>query len=143
MVQLQGKGHYSESCSFGVMPLLNQKLVGMMAPDRQVLVLYMVLLFALLGVTDLLQYNLMLLSGVGNILAVKCYIHFVCLKQIITVLFKIYKILSYLVTVRHQVLQYRHIALLILNLLNFLNGIIHLPCLELSIIIFRDIKMRT
>ena len=36
---------------------------------------------------------------------------------------------------------------LTLNLLNFLNGIIHLTCvhlaLQLSIIIFRDIKMRT
>ena len=28
-----------------------------------------------------------------------------------------------------------------LNLLNFLNGVIHLPFLELSIIIFRDIKI--
>ena len=35
------------------------------------------------------------------------------------------------------------IKLSFLNLLNFLNGIIHLPFLELSIIIFRDIKMRT
>ena len=30
-----------------------------------------------------------------------------------------------------------------LNLLNFFNGIIHLPFLELSLIIFREIKMRT
>ena len=34
-------------------------------------------------------------------------------------------------------------ALLTLTLLNFLNGIIQLPFLELSIIIFKDIKMRT
>ena len=33
--------------------------------------------------------------------------------------------------------------MLTLNLLNFLNGIIHFPFLELSIIIFRDIMMRT
>ena len=32
--------------------------------------------------------------------------------------------------------------LLIVTMLNFLNGIIHLPFLKLSIIIFRDIKMR-
>ena len=32
---------------------------------------------------------------------------------------------------------------LTLNLLNFLNGIIHLPVLEMSIINFRNIKMRT
>ena len=33
-------------------------------------------------------------------------------------------------------------TLLILNLLNFLNGIIHFPFIELPIINFRDIKMR-
>ena len=33
----------------------------------------------------------------------------------------------------------RQAEVLTLNLLNFLNGIIHLPFLELSIIIFRDI----
>ena len=33
--------------------------------------------------------------------------------------------------------------ILTLNLLNFFNGIIHLPFLELSIIIFREIKMKT
>ena len=32
---------------------------------------------------------------------------------------------------------------LTLNLLNFLNGIIHLPFLDLSIIIFKDTKMRS
>ena len=32
---------------------------------------------------------------------------------------------------------------LTLNLLNFINGIIHLQYLELSIIIFRDIKIET
>ena len=32
---------------------------------------------------------------------------------------------------------------LTLNLLNYLNGIIHLPFLGLSIIIIRNIKMRT
>ena len=34
-----------------------------------------------------------------------------------------------------------HKLLLTLNLLNFLNGLIHLPFLELSIIIFREIKI--
>ena len=32
---------------------------------------------------------------------------------------------------------------LTLNLLNFLNGLVHFPFLELSIVIFRNIKMRT
>ena len=36
----------------------------------------------------------------------------------------------------------RTYSTLTLNLLNFLNGIIHLPFLELSIINFRVIKMR-
>ena len=35
----------------------------------------------------------------------------------------------------------RHCKILTLNLLNLSNGIIHLSLLELSIIIFRDIKM--
>ena len=34
-------------------------------------------------------------------------------------------------------------AVLTLNLLNFLNEIIHLPFFNMSNIIFRDIKMRT
>ena len=35
------------------------------------------------------------------------------------------------------------VLLTLTNLLNFLNGIIHLTFLELSIVIFRDINMRT
>ena len=42
-----------------------------------------------------------------------------------------------------QVSHIEHLStnVLSINFLNFLNGIIHLPILELSIIIFRDIKM--
>ena len=43
-------------------------------------------------------------------------------------------------------LSYYNIAgimILTLTMLNFLNGIIHLTCFALSIIIFRDIKMKT
>ena len=36
-----------------------------------------------------------------------------------------------------------HLTLLTINVPNFLNGIIHFPFLTLSIIIFRDIKMKT
>ena len=32
---------------------------------------------------------------------------------------------------------------LTLTIPNFLNGVIHLSCMELSIIFFRDIKMKT
>ena len=41
--------------------------------------------------------------------------------------------------------DYKHVICkcLTFNLLNFLNGIIHLPFLEQSIITFMDIKMRT
>ena len=37
----------------------------------------------------------------------------------------------------------KKILMLTHNLLNFLNGIIHLPFLALSVIIFRDIRIRT
>ena len=39
--------------------------------------------------------------------------------------------------------HYSILELTLINLVNFLNGIIHLLCLEMSIINFRDIKMRT
>ena len=39
--------------------------------------------------------------------------------------------------------HYKQSNFLTLSMLNFLNGIIHLPFLALSIIILRDIKMRT
>ena len=44
-VQLQHKGHNSESYIFGVMPLLTKILSRMMAPDRRTLVPHAVLLF--------------------------------------------------------------------------------------------------
>ena len=53
----------------------------------------------------------------------------------------------YMLRVRKIVLSVSPVKLghsyLTINLLNFMNGIIHLPYLELSIIIFRKIKMRT
>ena len=44
----------------------------------------------------------------------------------------------------YTIVSYRYFFIsLTFNLLNFVNGIIHLSFLGLSIIIFRDIKMRT
>ena len=43
-----------------------------------------------------------------------------------------------------KILQFIFMEIILtLNLLNVLNGIIHLHLLELSIIIFRDIRMQT
>ena len=42
-----------------------------------------------------------------------------------------------------KVRTYKIVIKLALTMPNFLNGIIHLPFIELSIIIFRDIKMKT
>ena len=43
----------------------------------------------------------------------------------------------------HMEMEGEEEVMLTLNMLNFLNGIIHLPFLELFIIVFMDIKMKT
>ena len=42
-VQLQDKGHNSESCNFRVMPLLTEILSGIIVPDRWMVVSHAVL----------------------------------------------------------------------------------------------------
>ena len=64
-----------------------------------------------------------------------------------SILKELYKVIFYIETCKMFTTSYRlfleHFHTLTLNLPNFLNGVIHLTFLALSIIILRDIKMKT